>query len=65
MSHRSISVNDTMMTEDEFAEFIWAIESCEEYIGVFEIDWMCPLCFECVDKDGVLVHKDPAVYKCN
>ena len=49
----------TQRTDEEFLELLVSLESCDEAIKIFEDMYVCPVCLEFVQNDGVLVHKDP------
>lgn len=54
-----------ILTDEEFNKLIFELESCEEAAGIIPDMYQCPVCQERVNKDGVLIHKDPNLYKGN
>lgn len=45
--------------DNEFLEMLLSLESCDEAIEIFEDMYICPVCLELINNEGVLVHKDP------
>jgi hypothetical protein len=47
-----------IFTGDNFKKLILELQSCEEAVEVFPEMYLCPVCGNCVDREGFLVHKD-------
>lgn len=66
MSQRKISVDgNNLLTEEEFEDIMWRLESCAEVEGMFDIIYQCPLCFEFENENGIVKHKNPLILKGN